>query len=173
MRETWVQSLVWEGHCIVHRAVKSQTRLSDFHFSLSLGQEWKQTFSGPVVTAVFLICWQIECSILTASSFRIWSSSARSWEVPLLCRDAIHAFQLRIMNDLIFITCLTQRLAHSKYLETFSFYFADFNAYDNTALEKFIFLFLSNHINLSRKRVYSVCGFCMYVFTKGYIFNDF
>ena len=77
MRETWVQSLVWEGSCIAQRVAKSQTRLSDFHFSLSLGQEWKQTFSGPVVTAVFLICWHIECSILTASSFRVWSSSAK------------------------------------------------------------------------------------------------
>ena len=40
-----------------------------------------------------------------------------------------------------------------------NFYFADFNAYDNTAWEEFIFLLLSNHINLSKKRyiVHAVC----------------
>ena len=40
---------------------------------LSLGLEWKLTFSSPV--AVFQICWHIECSIFTASSSRIWNSS--------------------------------------------------------------------------------------------------
>ena len=40
--EMWVQSLGWEDplensvDCIVHGVAKSQTRLSDFHFSLSL-----------------------------------------------------------------------------------------------------------------------------------------
>ena len=44
---------------------------------LSLGLEWKLTFSSPVATAEFLKnCWHIECSTLTASSFRIWNSSA-------------------------------------------------------------------------------------------------
>ena len=35
----------------------------------------KLTFSSPVATAVFQICWHIECSTFTASSFRIWNSS--------------------------------------------------------------------------------------------------
>ena len=34
----------------------------------------KLTFSSPVATAVFQICWHIECSTFTASSFRIWNS---------------------------------------------------------------------------------------------------
>ena len=37
----------------------------------SLGLEWKLTFSSSVASAVFQICWHIECSILTAWSFRI------------------------------------------------------------------------------------------------------
>ena len=32
---------------------------------------------------VFQICWHIECSTLTASSFRIWNSSARILSPPL------------------------------------------------------------------------------------------
>ena len=40
----------------------------------SLGLEWKLTFSSPVATAE-CICWHIECSTFTASSFRIWNSS--------------------------------------------------------------------------------------------------
>ena len=43
---------------------------------LSLGLEWQLTFSSPVATAVFQICRHIECSTFTASSFRIWNSSA-------------------------------------------------------------------------------------------------
>ena len=42
---------------------------------LSLGLEWKLTFSSPVATAVFQIWWHTECSTFTASSFRIWNSS--------------------------------------------------------------------------------------------------
>ena len=33
---------------------------------------------------VFPICWHIETSILTASSFRIWNSSAETWNVPFI-----------------------------------------------------------------------------------------
>ena len=47
-----------------------------FWHCLSLGLEWKLTFSSPVATAEFQICWHIECSTFTASSFRIWNSSA-------------------------------------------------------------------------------------------------
>ena len=42
----------------------------------SLGLEWKLTFSIPVATVVFQICWHIECSTFTASFFRIWNNSA-------------------------------------------------------------------------------------------------
>ena len=50
--------------------------LSILWYCLSLGLEWKLTFSSPVATAEFQICWNSECSILTASSFRIWNSLA-------------------------------------------------------------------------------------------------
>ena len=51
--------------------------LSILWHCLPLGLEWKLTFSSPVATAeVFQICWHIECSTFTASSFRIWNSSA-------------------------------------------------------------------------------------------------
>ena len=48
-----------------------------FWHCLSLGLEWKWTFSSPVVTAVFQICWHVECNIVIASSFRIQNSSTR------------------------------------------------------------------------------------------------
>ena len=53
---------------------------------LSLGLEWKLTFSSPVSCGhcwVFQICWHIECSTFTASSFRIWNSSAGIPSPPL------------------------------------------------------------------------------------------
>ena len=50
--------------------------LDIFGHYLSLDLEWKLTFSSPVTFAVFQICWHIECSTLTASSFRNWTSSA-------------------------------------------------------------------------------------------------
>ena len=50
--------------------------LSILWHCLSLGLEWKLTFSSPVAPGwVFQICWYIECSTFTASSFRIWNSS--------------------------------------------------------------------------------------------------
>ena len=50
--------------------------LSILWHCLSLGLEWKLTFSSPVATAEFFqICCHIECSTFTASSFRIWNSS--------------------------------------------------------------------------------------------------
>ena len=50
--------------------------LDIFRHYLSLELEWKLTFPSPVTIAVFQICWHIECSTLTASSFRNWTSSA-------------------------------------------------------------------------------------------------
>ena len=57
--------------------------LSILWHCLSLGLEWKLTFSSPVATAVFQICWHIECSTFTASSFRIWNSSTGIPSPPL------------------------------------------------------------------------------------------
>ena len=49
--------------------------LNVFWYCPCLGLEWKLTFSSPLA-GVFQICWHIECSTLTASSFMIWNSSA-------------------------------------------------------------------------------------------------
>ena len=43
---------------------------------LSLGLEWKPNFSFSGHCWAFQICCHIECSTLTASSFRIWNSSS-------------------------------------------------------------------------------------------------
>ena len=57
--------------------------LSILWHCLSLGLEWKLTF--PVVWPLlsFQICWHIECSTFTASSFRIWNSSTGIPSPPL------------------------------------------------------------------------------------------
>ena len=106
MWETWVQSLGWEDplekkmatHCSSLawripwmeepgrlRSMGLQRVWHDWATSLSpsLGLEWKLTFSSPVATAVFQVCWHIECSIFTASSFRIWNSSMGIPSPPL------------------------------------------------------------------------------------------
>ena len=59
--------------------------LSILWHCLSLGLEWKLTFSSPVVTAewVFQICWHTGCSPFTASSFRIWNRSIGIPSPPL------------------------------------------------------------------------------------------
>ena len=57
--------------------------LSILWHCLCCGLEWKLTFSNPVATSVFQICWHIECSTLTASSFRIWNSSTGIPSPPL------------------------------------------------------------------------------------------
>ena len=49
----------------------------------SLGLEWKLTFSHPMASAEFQICWHNECSIFTAPSFRVWNSSAGVLSLPL------------------------------------------------------------------------------------------
>ena len=54
-----------------------------FWHCLSLGLEWKLTFSSPVATAEFQICWHIECSTFTALSFSIWNSSTGIPSTPL------------------------------------------------------------------------------------------
>ena len=50
---------------------------------LSLGLEWKLTFSSPEATAEFPNLLATECSTFTASSFRIWNSSTGIPSPPL------------------------------------------------------------------------------------------
>ena len=58
--------------------------LSILWHCLSLGLEWKLTFSSPVDTAEFSnFAGIIECSTFTASSFRIWHSSTGIPSPPL------------------------------------------------------------------------------------------
>ena len=57
--------------------------LNNFWHCLSLGLEWKLTFSSLVATAEFSSFWHIECSTFTASSFRIWNSSTGIPSPPL------------------------------------------------------------------------------------------
>ena len=47
--------------------------------------DWNENWPFPVLWPLlsFEICWHIECSTLTASSFRIWNSSARILSPPL------------------------------------------------------------------------------------------
>ena len=54
-------------------------------FGIAFLWDWMKTdFSSPVTTAeVFQICWHIECSTFTASSFRIWNSSTGIPSPPL------------------------------------------------------------------------------------------
>ena len=56
--------------------------LSILWHCLFLELEWKLTFSCPVA-GVFQICWHIECTTFTASSFRIWNSSTGIPSPPL------------------------------------------------------------------------------------------
>ena len=58
--------------------------LSILWHCLSLGLEWKLTFSSPVATAEFSEFLDIlSCSTFTASSFRIWNSSSVIPSPPL------------------------------------------------------------------------------------------
>ena len=54
-----------------------------FGIALFLGLEWQLTFPVCSHSWVFQICWHIECSTFTASSFRIWNSSAGIPSPPL------------------------------------------------------------------------------------------
>ena len=57
--------------------------LSILWHCLSLGLEWKHLFQCCGHCGVFQICWHIECSTFTASSFRIWNSSTGIPSTPL------------------------------------------------------------------------------------------
>ena len=58
--------------------------LSILWHCLSLGLEWKLTFFQSFGHCwVFQICWHIECSTFTESSFRMWSNSTGILSPPL------------------------------------------------------------------------------------------
>jgi len=79
----------------VHVLLKTSLENFEYYFAIMwnvynslalpfLGLEWKLTFSSPVATSEFSeICWHIEHSTLTASSLRIWKSSAGIPSPPL------------------------------------------------------------------------------------------
>ena len=55
-------------------------------FGIAFLWNWDENRPFPILVFhcwVFQICWHIECSILTASSFRIWNSSAGIPSPPL------------------------------------------------------------------------------------------
>ena len=80
-QSTYYWSLAWRILSIPLLPYEMSTIVRQFEHSLGL--EWKLTFSSPVATAVFQICWHIECSTFTALSFRIWNSSAGIPPPPL------------------------------------------------------------------------------------------
>ena len=55
-------------------------------FGIGLFWDWNENWPFPVLWLcwVFQICWHIECSTFTASSFRIWNSSTRIPSPPLV-----------------------------------------------------------------------------------------
>ena len=76
---------------------------------LSLGLEWKLTFSSPLATAVYSqICWHIECSTFTASPFRIWNSSTGIPSPPLasfvMMLPKAHLTSHSRMSDSVWVT---------------------------------------------------------------------
>ena len=54
-------------------------------FGIAFLRDWNETdlFQSCDHCWVFQICWHIECSTLTASSFRIWNASAGFPSLPL------------------------------------------------------------------------------------------
>ena len=72
--------------------------LSILWHCLSLGLEWKLTFSSPVATAEFSKFAGIECSTFTASSFRIWNSSTGIPSPPLALFVVMTA-SIRLLNS--------------------------------------------------------------------------
>ena len=80
---TYWWSLAWKILSITLLACEMNTILRYFEYSFfgigmktDLFQSWGHCW-------VFQICWHVECSTLTASSFRIWNSSAGIPSPPL------------------------------------------------------------------------------------------
>ena len=67
-------------------ACEMSSIVQQFEYSLAFpffGIRWKHLFQSCGHCWVFQICWHIECSTFTASSFRIWNSSAGTPSPPL------------------------------------------------------------------------------------------
>ena len=58
-------------------------------FSIAFLWDWNEAWTFPVLW-VFQICWYIECSTLTAASFRIWNSWAGILSPPLALYLIMH-----------------------------------------------------------------------------------
>ena len=83
---TYCWSLAWRILSITLLAVrwvKLCSSLNILWHCLSLALEWKHLFQSCGHCWVFQICWHIECSTFTASSFRIWNSSTGIPSPPL------------------------------------------------------------------------------------------
>ena len=79
-------SLAWRTLNLTLLACEMSAIVWWFEHSSALpffGIGMKTDFSSRVATAVFQICWYIECSTVTASCFRIWNSSAGILSHPL------------------------------------------------------------------------------------------
>ena len=79
----WRLGEFWALLCWHVRWVQLCGSLSVLWHCLSLGLKWKHLFQSCGHGWVFQICWYIECSTFTASSFRIWNSSAGILSPPL------------------------------------------------------------------------------------------
>ena len=84
---TYWWSLAWRIWALTCQLVNSERLYGGLNIllhCLSLGLEWKLTFPSPCSHCwIFQICWHIEYSILTVSSFRIWNSSTGIPSHPL------------------------------------------------------------------------------------------
>ena len=80
-REAWLGKF-WALLCYCVRWVQLCSSWNILWHCLSLGLEWKlELFQSCGCCCIFQICWHIECSTFTASSFRIGNSSTG---IPLL-----------------------------------------------------------------------------------------
>ena len=80
--EAWLGEL-WASVCYCVRWVQLCGSLSILWHCISLGLEWTDLSQSCGHCWLFQICWQIECSTFTESSFRIWNSSTGIPSPPL------------------------------------------------------------------------------------------
>ena len=84
---TYYWSLAWRILCITLLACEMSLTIWQFEHSLAFSffGMWMKTdlFQSCGHCWVFQICWHIECSMSTASSFRIWNLSAGIPSPPL------------------------------------------------------------------------------------------
>ena len=68
-------------------------------FGIAFFEDWNENWPFPVLW-VFQICWHIECSTFTASSFRIWNSSTGIPSQPLPLTSDVGKLLLATTSDL-------------------------------------------------------------------------